>query len=101
MIKEYVPPLFQGFARIIRLYHLTMAHDELYTCLNILHAQTGMSPTKSDLRSVIKALNSQPRTLKQMARVVIYSCIDRRPAIYASKLPLPSALKDYVLNFEP
>ena len=42
-----------------------------------------------------------PRTLKQLARIVIYDRIDRKPSVYANKLPLPPVLKEYVLNFEP
>ncbi len=114
----------QCFARILRLYYYAMNHEELYSCLKILYAQTGMTPTKSALCSVIKEMYSKPRTLKQvtrfirptkrnrnvesrfdffpqLARVAIYNSIDRRPAITASKLPLPPSLREYVLNFEP
>lgn len=93
----------QSFARIITLYYLTMDHHPLYTCLRLLYAQTGSNPNPniSALCQVIKEKCSKPRTLKQMARIVIYNKIGQRPAISASKLPLPAVLKDYVLNFDP
>ena len=89
------------FARIIRLYHLTMLHQPLYACLRLLYAQTGMNPNTSALNSCLKELCSKPRTLKQMARVVIYNSIGQRPALEVNKLPLPTALREYLLNFEP
>ena len=91
----------QCFARIIRLYYLCLDHHEAYACLRVLHAQTGMNPTKSALCNVIKELCSRPRTLKQMTRIVIYHAIGMKPAVMASKLPLPPALKEYVVSFEP
>jgi hypothetical protein len=91
----------QYFARIIRLYYLVMKHAEVYACLRVLYAQTGMTPTKTALCSVIRDLYSKPRTLKQLCRVVIYNSIRQRPAFNANKLPLPPSLRDYLLNFEP
>jgi len=91
----------QCFASIIRLYYLCMDHQEAYACLRVLHAQTGMNPTKSALCNVIKELCSRPRTLKQMTRIVIYHAIGMKPAVMASKLPLPPALREYVVSFEP
>lgn len=90
-----------NFARIIRLYSLVMNHAEVYACLRVLYAQTGMTPTTSALCSVVRDLYSKPRTLKQMSRVVIYNSIGQRPALFANKLPLPEALREYLRNFEP
>lgn len=91
----------QHFARIIRLYYLTMSHKPLYACLRVLFAQTGMNPNNSALHSCLREVCSKPRTLKQMARVVIYNAVGQRPAIEVNKLPLPTALREYLLNFEP
>lgn len=91
----------QVFGRIVSLYHLSMSHRELYGCLKILYAQTGMNPNMSALCSVIREKHSKPRTLKQMARIVIYNAIDQKPALNASKLPLPPTLRNYIMNFEP
>ncbi|XP_040583761.1 uncharacterized protein [Lepeophtheirus salmonis] len=89
------------FARILRLYYFTMNHAELYSSLKVLYAQTGMIPMKSSLGQVIKELYSKPRTLKQMTRVIIYNHIGQKPALNANKLPLPPALREYILSFEP
>ena len=91
----------QCFASIIRLYYLCMDHQEVYACLKVLQAQTGMNPSKSTLCNVIKELCSRPRTLKQMTRFAIYHSIGMKPAVTASKLPLPPALREYIVSFEP
>ena len=53
------------------------------------------------MHSCLREVCSKPRTLKQMARVVIYNAVGQRPAIEVNKLPLPTALREYLLNFEP
>ena len=57
--------------------------------------------TRRALHSCLREVCSKPRTLKQMARVVIYNAVGQRPAIEVNKLPLPTALREYLLNFEP
>lgn len=89
------------FARILRLYYFAMNHAEVYACLRVLLAQTGMNPTKTALFSVIRDLHSKPRTLKQLARISIYNSIKQKPAFYANKLPLPPSLREYLMSFEP
>ena len=68
----------QTFSKLIHLYHMAMRHTEVYTCLRLLHTQTGMVPAQSALNQCIKELLSKPRTLKQSARVVIYELIGRK-----------------------
>ena len=89
------------FARILRLYYNAMNHAEVYASLRVLLAQTGMNPTKTALFSVIRDLHSKPRTLKQLSRISIYNAIRQKPAFYASKLPLPPSLREYLMSFEP
>ena len=89
------------FGRLIRLYFMAMNHNEVYACLRVLYAQTGMTPTKSAICNVIRDFYTKPRTLKQMSRVVIYNAVGQRPALRVNKLPLPASLKEYLLNFEP
>jgi hypothetical protein len=36
-----------------------------------------------------------------MTRIVICDSIGGKPAALAGKLPLPSSLKEYVMNYEP
>ena len=78
-----------------------MNHAEVYACLRVLLAQTGMNPTKTALFSAIRDLHSKPRTLKQLTRISIYNSIRQKPAFYASKLPLPPSLREYLMSFEP
>ncbi len=101
MAKDFLVRSDASFARIIRLYYLSMDHAEVYNCLRLLYAQTGINPANSALCSVIREFYSRPRTLKQMARIVINKCVGGRPAPVAAKLPLPPALREYVMNFEP
>jgi len=91
----------QHFARILRLYYFAMNHTEVYACLRVLLAQTGMNPTKTALFSVIRDLHSKPRTLKQLTRISIYNSIRHKPSILANKLPLPPQLREYLIQFEP
>jgi len=93
----------QSFARLINLYYMSMKHKEVYNCLKVLSAQLSISSTKAcqTLYAVIKDMNTKPRTLKQMCRVVVYNAVNQRPATTVAKLPLPRSLQDYILNFEP
>jgi hypothetical protein len=84
-----------------RLYYFAMNHTEVYACLRVLLAQTGMNPTKTALFSVIRDLHSKPRTLKQLTRISIYNSIRHKPSILANKLPLPPQLREYLIQFEP
>lgn len=92
-----------NFAKVIYLFYFTMEHEFLYACLKSLHTQyISQVPAKSteNLVNLIKDLYKTPRSLKQMARLKIYQCIQRRPAVNVSKLNLPLTLKDYILNFD-
>lgn len=91
------------YTRLIRLYFLCMKHKELYHCLRLLSNQLSINPQRScqTLYTVIRDNYSRPRTLKQMCRVEIYNMIQQRPAVYASKLPLPPVLREYLVSFEP
>ena len=55
-----------SYLNVIRLYYAVMDHKELYDCLKVLYAQTGMIPTKTALCSDIRDFYLQPRTLKQV-----------------------------------
>ena len=47
-----------------------------------------------------RELYTKPRTLKQICRVVIYNSLGRKAAPLVPKLPLPTRLKDYIINLE-
>lgn len=102
--KEFIindPEL--NFTHIIHLFYATMQHDALYNCLKSLHnfyvAQVPSKKTEQ-LITVISSLYRRPRTLKQLSRLTIYECLNRKLAQNINKLKLPSLLKEYVLNFE-
>ena len=81
---------------------MVMYYIPLYSFLKLLYAHINPSNlTKSALYNVIRDLCSKSRTLKQLPRVIIYNAVGQRPAITANKLPLPKALREYVLSFEP
>ncbi|XP_050307608.1 ankyrin-3 [Anthonomus grandis grandis] len=92
------------FSKIIMLFYLVMQHKPLFDCLKILHTQQlSLVPGKmtEPLTYIIRDLYSRPRTLKQICRVKIHNCINRRPGLNINKLNLPHQLRDYLLNFEP
>lgn len=91
------------FSKIINLFHQVMSHKPLFECLKILHTQQlSLVPGKTTepLTNIITDLYNKPRTLKQICRVKILICLDRRPGLYINKLNLPNQLKDYILNCE-
>ena len=93
-----------SFSKIIMLFYLVMQHKPLFECLKILHTQQlSLVPGKmtEPLTCIIRDLYRRPRSLKQMCRVRIHNCLNRRPGLYINKLNLPNQLKDYLLNFEP
>ncbi|CAH0387034.1 unnamed protein product [Bemisia tabaci] len=91
------------FASIIWLYYFSMSHRELYDCLGgLLKAfEAGVLPMRATaLVNLLKELYTRPRSLKQIARHHVYKSLGRKPAMHVNKLPLPNALKEYILNFE-
>ncbi|XP_049942100.1 ankyrin-1 isoform X1 [Schistocerca serialis cubense] len=92
----------QRFARIIWLYYFCMDHTTLFSCLRQLHAQAALVPPRgAALCHLVRELCGKPRTLKQIARVAVYTALGRRPGTHVNKLPLPVTLREYILNFEP
>ncbi|RZF47779.1 hypothetical protein LSTR_LSTR006043 [Laodelphax striatellus] len=93
------------FARIIWLYLMAMSHSVAQSTLAaLLRAQeAGVIPVRATaLCALLREVYARPPTLKQIARHAIYRAMDRRPGMAVSKLmPLPSVLKEYLLNFEP
>ncbi|KAK2727698.1 hypothetical protein QYM36_008253 [Artemia franciscana] len=91
------------YLRLIDLYYNSMDHKPLYSCLKALNSRVSIEVSSQKLSNFLHTLYTNPRSLQQMCRVAIYKSLDRRPAIYLSKVPvtrLPPSLKSYVLNFE-
>uniref|UniRef100_T1J3V8 SOCS box domain-containing protein n=1 Tax=Strigamia maritima TaxID=126957 RepID=T1J3V8_STRMM len=91
----------QHFAKLLWLYYLSMDHRTVYSTLSILVRQSTLVTMKSVLSTLLKRLHTHPRTLKQICRTCIYDSISRKTAQNLNKLPLPSSLKEYVLNWTP
>jgi hypothetical protein len=92
------------YLRLVNLYYSSMNHTDLYRCLRALHNITSLAPaTKgtASLASRLRSLLSAPRSLKQNCRVVIYKALNRKPGLYASRLPLPTSLKEYLCALDP
>ncbi|KAK9890546.1 hypothetical protein WA026_010622 [Henosepilachna vigintioctopunctata] len=91
------------FSKIIYLFYQVMSHKPLFECLKILYTQQlSLVPGKmtEPLTNIIRDLYKQPRTLKQICRVQILICLNRRPGLHVNKLNLPNQMKDYILNCE-
>uniref|UniRef100_A0A2P2I3J9 Serine/threonine-protein phosphatase 6 regulatory ankyrin repeat subunit C-like n=1 Tax=Hirondellea gigas TaxID=1518452 RepID=A0A2P2I3J9_9CRUS len=88
------------FSRLLYLYYYSMEHVPLYRCLKILHTQTALLPMKQQLATILRELYTAPRSLKQICRVVIYNALGRKAAPLVPKLPLPTLLKEYLINLE-
>ncbi|CAG0900202.1 unnamed protein product [Cyprideis torosa] len=99
--EEFLADPERTFERVMWLYFSAMQHHALHSCLRLVLAQASMLPSRHGLEEILRAMISTPRSLKQIARVTIYESIKRRPAANVSKLPLPTPLKDYILNLAP
>jgi hypothetical protein len=93
-----------GYAeKLLHLFYNSMDHAALYSCLNSAKIMSQFDPNRSPTYSfikIIRGLSSQPRSLRQTCRVTIYKAIDRQLLMKVDQLPLPSAVKTYLINIE-
>ncbi|XP_013417603.1 uncharacterized protein LOC106178799 [Lingula anatina] len=94
---------FQGShaEELLMLFYNTMDHSALYQCLSTARLMSRFDPDhlpSQDFIHMLNTLTSNPRTLQQMAKVVIYKAIDRKLATKVDKLPLPPRLKRSLMN---
>ncbi len=87
-----------GYARkLLMLFYNSMDHEALYQCMSTVkflsHFDPNQAPTGKFLE-LINSLSSQPRSLKQIARVAIYKSLDRQLNLRVRHLPLPKSVKD-------
>ncbi|KAL1417098.1 hypothetical protein MTO96_027153 [Rhipicephalus appendiculatus] len=89
----------QRFADLIRLFYYTMDHRKLYSCLKSFLSQPVVLPavTAGCITQLLKSMYSQPRSLKQIARVAIHQALRHQVATLVGKLSLPGPLKEYLL----
>ncbi|KAK7483296.1 hypothetical protein BaRGS_00025463 [Batillaria attramentaria] len=97
-----------GIQALLELFYNSMDHKALYDCLHAargisrlhLHESlaVGMTP-KDNFLSMLHCMAETPRSLKQIARVAVYKALDRQVAAKVDELPIPWAVKQYLLEF--
>ena len=66
-----------------------------------MHGATNCACGACDnFRCLLSDANDKPRSLKQLCRLVIYDALKGKVAPNISHLPLPLALKDYIMSFD-
>jgi ankyrin repeat protein len=97
--------IFEGghACKLLMLFYNSMDHNALYQCMNtakfLSRFDPNRAPTAQILQQVTK-LSSRPRSLKHNARVTIYKAMDRQLNLGVPQLPLPTAIKEYLVNIE-
>lgn len=103
-VKEIQAIFENGHAEdLLMLFYKTMDHKVLYECLSTACFMTRFHPqgaTGQNFLSLLNRMIEHPRSLKQMARVTIYKAMDRKLMTSVDQLPLPKALKKYLLDIE-
>ena len=102
-----IVPLFEGghAENLLQLFYNVMDHNALYQCLGNAKFMSRFDPTSNRVPSriflkMISKLMSQPRSMKQIARVAIYKAIDRKMNLRVKHLPIPHSLQEYLVNVE-
>lgn len=103
-IQDY-SPLFEGghAERLLTLFINSMDHDALYQGLNSAKVMSRYDPVRSptfNFIQLVNTLSAQPRSLKQMSRVVIYKAIGRELKVKVPQLPLPKIIQRYLIDIE-
>lgn len=103
-IKELQAIFENGHAEeLLLLFYKTMDHKVLYDCLSTACFMARFHPmgaTGKNFLGMISKLAENPRSLKQMARVSIYKAVNRKLSTSVDQLPLPRAMKQYLLDIE-
>ena len=89
--------------KLLLLFYNSMDHIPLYECLSAAKNLSRFDPDRTPTYSFVKmvsSLSSQPRSLKQIARVAIYKAMHRQLNARTDELPLPRALQRYIVNVE-
>ena len=92
-----------GYAeQLLMLFCNTMDHDALYQCLGTAKFMSRFDPNSAPTGKFLKLINrlsSQPRSLRQIARVAISKAMNRKLK-NVNQLPLPVPLQNYIQNVE-
>ncbi|KAK7108264.1 serine/threonine-protein phosphatase 6 regulatory ankyrin repeat subunit B-like [Littorina saxatilis] len=98
----------KGTRAMLQLFYNAMDHKALYDCLqsargmagfHVLDAHSLLYPHTDSFISTVHSMTETPRSLKQIARVSVYKALNRRVAERVDTLPLPWAVKQYLLDF--
>lgn len=103
-IKELQAIFEHGHAEeLLLLFYNSMDHKVLFDCLATTCFMARFQPmgaTGTEILSVLSGMVNRPRSLKQTARVSIYKAVGRKLTASVHQLPLPKAMKQYLLNIE-
>ena len=92
-----------GYAeQLLMLFCNTMDHHALYQCLGTAKFMSRFDPNSAPTGKFLKLINklsSQPRSLRQIARVAISKAMNRK-LTNVNQLPLPVPLQNYIRNVE-
>uniref|UniRef100_A0A0B7A141 SOCS box domain-containing protein n=1 Tax=Arion vulgaris TaxID=1028688 RepID=A0A0B7A141_9EUPU len=99
--------------RVLMLFYSSMEHMALHDSLNsmksFIHLQSstatsgdipvaGLCDGSTNFLMLVSAMCEKPRSLKEIARVVIYKSLQRQLAQKVNSLPLPTVVKRYLLD---
>jgi ankyrin repeat protein len=86
--------------KLLLLFYSSMDHNIVYQSLNM--AKSKFDNQKCErFYHILNRLSSQPRSLKQNARIAVYKALDRKLVGRVEKLDIPFILKEYLLEIEP
>ena len=98
----------QGTRSLLQLFYNAMDHKALYDCLysvrgvtrfQLLDAYSMLTSHTDSFISTVHTMAESPRSLKQIARVSVYKALDRQVVGRVDELPIPWAVKQYLLDF--
>ncbi|KAK6170483.1 hypothetical protein SNE40_018867 [Patella caerulea] len=103
-VKERESLFSDGHAeQLLLLFYNTMDHKILFECLNVTKSMVRFhlfDDNRKDFLSLINNLTEKPRSLRQMSRISIYRSLNMKIAANVDKLPLPGALRQYMLDLQ-
>ncbi|KAL8559460.1 hypothetical protein ACOMHN_037124 [Nucella lapillus] len=106
--SEGAGEVMKGVCALLQLFYNAMDHKALYDCLHSTRGMTrfqlldphSVRASRSDsFISTVHSMAESPRTLKQIARVSVYKALNRRVVERTDCLPIPWAVKQYLLDF--
>jgi len=103
-LKELQAIFEKGHAEeLLYLFYNTMDHKILFECLSTASFMARLHPMGDmgqKFLTVLNTMTEQPRSLKQTARVAIYKALGRKLKPGVDQLPLPNAVKRYLVDIE-